>query len=158
MTPLEIFQAIWTANIPPSAIAYVEAVNYGVDTNSLPDNWACALYQPELRQDVTMGSQPWVEERGTFLIGLLTRSGTGPAALDQAVDYVRQVFHGARRDGLLIVEVDGPHDIDPEGMGEWWQLAMTARYTFQTRRDATPPLYGGWDGFPDAPPPPLPGP
>ena len=43
-------------------------------------------------------------------------------------------------------------------MGEWWQLAMTARYTFQTRRDASGPLYGDWQGFPDAPPAPLPAP
>ena len=78
---------------------------------------------------------PWVEETGTILVGLFTRSGSGPAALDQAVDYIRQTFHGARRDGLVIRQVDGPHDVDPEGFGEWWQLAMTARYTFQTRRD-----------------------
>ena len=56
----------------------------------------------------------------------------------------------------MILQVDGPHDVDPEGMGEWWQLAMTARYTFQTRRDASGPLYGDWQGFPDAPPAPLP--
>jgi hypothetical protein len=158
MTPLEIFQAIWNENIPPAVVTYVEAVNYGVDTNDLPDFWACALYQPELRRDVTMGSQPWVEETGSFQIGLLTRSGTGAASLDQAIDYVRQVFHGARRDGLLIVEVDGPHDIDPEGQGEWWEVGMIARYTFQTRRDGTDPLHGGWEGFPDTPPPPLPRP
>jgi hypothetical protein len=158
MTPLEIFQAIWNENIPTSVAPYIEAVNFGVNTNDLPDVWACAQYQPELRQDVTLGSTPWVEERGQFMIGLLTRSGSGPASLDEAIDYVRQTFHGARRDGLLILEVDGPHNIDPEGLGEWWQLAMTARYTFQTRRDATPPLYGGWIGFPETPPPPLPGP
>ena len=56
----------------------------------------------------------------------------------------------------MIRQVDGPHDVDPEGLGEWWQLALTARYTFQTRRDATDPLYGGWQGFPETPPDPLP--
>ena len=85
-------------------------------------------------------------------------SGTGPTALDNAIAYVRQAFHGARQDGLLILQVDGPLDVDPEGVGEWWQVALMARYTFQTRRDASSPGYGDWSGFPDTPPPPLPGP
>ena len=100
-----------------------------------------------------MGSNPWVEETGFFLIGLFTRSGTGPAALDSAVDQVRRAFHGAARDGLLIEDVDGPHDVDPESDGEWWQVALTANFKFQTRRDATGPLYGDWQGFPESPPP-----
>ena len=158
MTPLQIFIAQWQAAIPPEAITYLEAVNRQADMNTAPDPWGAAVYQPETRADVTLGSQPWVEETGTFLIGLFTRSGQGPAVLDEAVDYIRATFHGYRSGGLLILQVDGPHDIDPEAMGEWWQVAMTARYTFQTRRDASGPGFGDWSGFPDAPPPPLPGP
>jgi Bacteriophage related domain of unknown function len=156
MTPLDIFIDLWRTLIPAAAVPYTEAVNTQVDTNALPDIWGAAMYQPEAATDVTLGSQPWVEETGTFLIGLFTRSGNGPAALDAAVDAVRRAFHGVRRDGLLILQVDGPHDIDPDGTGEWWQLALTARYVWQTRRDATGPLYGGWQGFPDAPTPPGP--
>lgn len=157
-TPLEIFTAIWQDKIPAGVLPYVETVNLGVDTNDLPETWGAAIYQPETRGDVTLGTKPWVEETGTFLIGLFTRSGRGPATLDAAVDYIRATFHGVRRDGLLILQVDGPHDIDPEGLGEWWQVAMTARFTFQTRRDASGPDYGDWQGFPEDPPPPLPGP
>jgi hypothetical protein len=155
-TPLAIFKEIWNERIPESVLPYIEAVNSPVDTSRAPDVWGAAVLQPDSRSDVTLGSMPWVEESGQFLIGLFTRSGTGPAALDEAVDYIRQTFHGAHRDGLVILLVDGPHDVDPEGLGEWWQLAMTARYTFQTRRDATDPLSGGWEGFPETPPPPLP--
>jgi hypothetical protein len=154
-TPLAIFKEIWSERIPALALPYIEAVNSPVDASKAPEVWGAAVVQPDGRSDVTLGSMPWVEETGQFLIGLFTRSGTGPAALDQAVDYIRETFHGAHRDGLAILQVDGPHDVDPEGLGEWWQLAMTARYTFQTRRDATDPLYGGWQGFPDTPPPPL---
>jgi hypothetical protein len=156
MTPLEIFLARWQAMIPASVATYIEAVNNPVDVNDAPDPWAAVVLQPEQRTDVTLGSQPWVEESGTFLVGLFTRSGNGPAALDQAVDYVRTVFHGYRADGLLIVQVDGPHDMDPAATGEWWQVSLTARFMFQTRRDARGPGYGDWSGFPDAPPPPLP--
>lgn len=156
MTPLSVFLAIWNERIPPDVLPYMEAVNFQHDTNTAPDQWGAAIVQPEQRGDVTLGSMPWVEETGTILVGLFTRSGSGPAALDQAVDYIRQTFHGARRDGLVIWQVDGPHDVDPEGLGEWWQLALTARYTFQARRDASGPLYGDWQGFPDAPPTPLP--
>jgi hypothetical protein len=158
MTPLEIFFARWQAAIPPSAITYIEAVNLQTNINDAPDPWGAAVVQPTTRVDVTLGSTPWVEETGTILIGLFTRSGKGPAALDQAVDYVRQTFHGYRSDGLLILSVDGPHDVDPEAMGEWWQVAMTANYQFQTRRDASGPGFGNWPNFPDTPPAPLPGP
>ena len=157
-TPLAIFQQIWSEYIPADVLPYVEAVNRNVDTNALPDEWGAAILQSEARADVSLGSMPWIEESGTFLIGLFTRSGSGPAALDEAVDYIRQAFHAARRDGLIIWQVDGPHDVDPEGFGEWWQLALTARYTFQTRRDGRDSLHGGWEGFPDERPPPLPGP
>jgi hypothetical protein len=158
MTPLEIFAQIWTDKIPPTVITYVEAVNINVDLTNAPDHWASAIIQPETRSDVTLGSAPWVEETGVFLIGLFTRSGGGPEVLDQAVDYIRAAFAGAAFGGLLILQVDGPHDVDPAGFGEWWQVALTARYTFQTRRDATGPLYGNWSNFPTTPPPPLPGP
>jgi hypothetical protein len=158
MTPLDVFEAMWNARIPPAVIAYIQAVNVHVDLNNVPDEWASAIVQPEARTDVTLGSKPWVEETGTILIGLFTRSGAGPRALDVAIDYVRQSFHGARQDGLLIQQVDGPVDIDPEGTGEWWQVAMVARYSFQTRRDASLPGFGDWTGFPQTPPPPLPGP
>jgi hypothetical protein len=156
MTPLAIFKQAWTDLIPAAALPYIEAVNSQVDDSAMPDVWGAAVLQPEQRSDVTMGSQPWVEETGAFLIGLFTRSGKGPAALDQAVDYIRQTFHGFASSGLVILQVDGPHDVEPEGVGEWWQVAMTARYSFQSRRDASRPLYGDWQDFPEAPPAPLP--
>lgn len=156
MTPLEIFQAQWQAAIPPSVITYMEAVNYRMELNDAPDPWGAAIVQPETRGDVTLGSMPWVEETGTFLVGLFTRSGAGPKSLDSAVDYVRAAFHGYRYGGLVILQVDGPHDMDPEAIGEWWQVSLTARYTFQTRRDASGPGFGDWQNFPDTPPPPLP--
>lgn len=144
-TPLEIFDSIWAEQA--AAIPYVETVNHGVDTNTLPDIWGAAVYQPEQVEDVTMGSTPWVEEQGMFLIGLFTRSGSGAKALDAAVRTIRQAFHGAARDGLVIFAVDGPHDLDPEADGEWWRLVLTARYTFQSVRRQDGPLYHGWDGF-----------
>jgi hypothetical protein len=157
-TPLAIFKQAWADLIPAEALPYIEAVNSQVDANAAPDVWGAAVQQPEQRGDVTLGSQPWVEETGVFLIGLFTRSGSGPAALDEAVDYIRQTFHGFASDGLVILQVDGPHDVEPDGVGEWWQLALTARYSFQTRRDASRPQYGDWQGFPNAPSPLLPGP
>lgn len=146
MTPLEVFTAIWADQIG-AALPLVETVNYGVETDKLPAKWAAVVYQPEQRADVTMGSNPWVEEQGQFLIGLFARSGTGPAVLDAEVALVRAAFHGAARDNLVVSEVDGPHDLDPEADGEWWRLALTARFTFQTTRNATGPLHGGWQGF-----------
>lgn len=149
MTPLEIFEAIWAEQM---TVPFVATVNYPVDTKALPQVWGAAVYQPETRADVTLGSTPWVEESGQFLIGLFVRSGGGAAALDDAVAQVRQAFAGARRNGLVISQVDGPHDVDPEADGEWWRLALTARFTFQTVRVQSGPLYHGWEGFEELPP------
>lgn len=145
MTPLDVFTAIWSEQL--AALPLVETVNYGVATNDLPAKWGAVVYQPEERIDVTMGSNPWVEESGVFLIGLFARSGGGPAVLDAEVAMVRAAFHGAARDNLVVFQVDGPHDVDPEADGEWWRLALTARYTFQGVRNQAGPLYHGWQGF-----------
>jgi hypothetical protein len=149
MTPLEIFESIWAEQA--SAVPYFQTVNLQVDADTLPPIWGAAIYQPEQREDVTLGSTPWVEEQGQFLIGLIARAGTGPKVLDDAVATIRQAFHGAARDGLVVFAVDGPHDIDPEADGEWWRLALTARFTFQSVRQQTGPLYGGWEGFDEQP-------
>jgi hypothetical protein len=148
MTPLQIFMTIWQQQV--TTVPYVECVNTPVDTDSLPNEWGSAVYLPETTTDATLGSRPWVEERGQFLVGLFTRSGKGPAALDAAVAAVRQAFHGAALDGLWLMQVDGPHDLDPEADGEWWRLALTVQYVYQFRRDATGPLYGEWQGFDNA--------
>jgi len=146
MSPLDIFLSIWTAKV--TSVPYVETVNSAVDTSVLGDPWGAVVYQPQTYSDVTLGSRPWVEEKGIFLIGVFTRSGQGPDALDVAINEVRAAFHGAALDGLHIENVDGPHDMDPEADGEWWRIVLSASYTFHSRRDATGPLYGDWQGFP----------
>jgi hypothetical protein len=143
MTPLEAMLSIWADTI---TVPYLETVNWPADTNGFPDQWAATIYQNTSREDQTLGSQPWVEEQGFFMIGLFTRSGKGPGDLDAAIAEVRQGLHGAARDGLRILGVDGPHDVDPEGMGEWWQVVLTAKFIFQTRRSATGSLGNGWLG------------
>lgn len=154
MTPLEVFEAIWAEQIG-AVVPLMTVVNYPFDTNAAPALWGAVIYQPATRADVTLGSAPWVEEQGQFLIGLFVRSGGGEAALDAAVAAVRTAFHGAARDNLVVHEVDGPHDVDPEANGEWWTLALTAAYTFQTVRQQTGPLYHGWEGFEERPPGPI---
>jgi Bacteriophage related domain of unknown function len=148
MTPLEIFLDIWSQNVP--SVPYVETVNSMVAVEKLGDPWGGVIYQPAATDDATLGSHPEVEEKGTFLIGLFTKSGKGPAALDGPIAEVRRAFHGAARDGLHIEKVDGPHDVDPEADGEWWRIVLSASYTYYTKRDATGPLYGDWSGFPAA--------
>jgi hypothetical protein len=147
---LEIFHVIWAQRCP--TVFFIEAVNFPVTTNEHPDIWATAIYRCEEVTDVTMGSQPWVEERGEFGIGLFTRAGSGPAALDETYGLVRGALHGAALNGLHIYQCNGPMDPDPEADGEWWWLGMQALYTFQTRRDTrVDPLYGRWQGFPETP-------
>jgi hypothetical protein len=142
---LDAFEAIWLEQA--ASVPLIQVVNYQVDSDALPAIWGAVIYQPEATNDVTMGSTPWCEESGTMLVGLFCRSGRGPHALDAAVATIKAAFHGAALDGLVVLGVDGPHDVDPEGNGEWWQLALTARYTFQFVRRQAGPLYHGWQGF-----------
>lgn len=148
-TPLTTFVEIWTQKV--TAVPYKEVVNTQVDTASMPDVWGSAIYMPQLRPDVTMGSQPWVEETGTFQVVLLSRAGTGAKSLDQGVAQIRAAYQGAALNGCVFTSVDGPHEMNPESDGEWWPLVMTVNYTYQTRRSATGPLYGDWVGFPETP-------
>jgi len=146
MTPVEIFEQQW--NDAGITVPYYETVNKYVDTNSMPDQWASSLDQPDNRVDVTMGSHPWVDRTGTIMIGLFSRSGGGAAVLDDAVKQVRDAFHGFAKNGLEIQQVNGPHDIDPQSDGEWWRVVLSAQYVFYERRDATGPGFGDWVGFP----------
>lgn len=143
MTPLDEFVARWNAvNMP---IPFVEVENSGIDLDQVPDRWASAMLQGDARADVTLGSNPWVEETGQIVVGLFARSGTGRSQLDEAVAKLRTEFHGYMTpdNGLHFLAVNGPEDIDPDADGEWWRLAMTIPYRVQTRRaEPIPPGYG----------------
>jgi hypothetical protein len=94
------------------------------------------VLQSEARADVTMGSDPWVEENGHILIGLCARSGKGEGLLDAAIAAVRAGFDGWRSadNTIWFRPVIGPENADPEANGEWWVLAMRVPYTVQARR------------------------
>jgi hypothetical protein len=146
MTVSSVFEQQWL----DAAIAtpLIETVNSQLDLDSMPSPWASWIVQGETRDDVTMGSSPQVEERGSIVIGLFTRSGNGQADLDTAVQSVIDAFHGFAKDGLQILSVNGPHDIDPSASGEWWRVGLTAEYIYYTVRSAVGPGFGDWQGFP----------
>ena len=154
-TPLAIFLEIWSERIPADVLPYVEAVNYGVDTNDAHDPWGAAIVQPEARADVTLGTKPWVEENGTIPDRAVHALGLRPGRARRGGRVHPADLYGARRDGLVIQQVDGPHDVDPEGFGEWWQLALTARTRSRAGAMAPTRSMAGWEGFPAAPPPPC---
>lgn len=135
MTPLDEFVARWNAS--SISVPFVEVVNTPVTLDMVPDEWGSAMIQAgEQRRDVTLGSNPWVEETGTIIVGLFAKSGTGRNSLDQAVSELRNTFHGwqSADRSIHFTSVNGPEDIDPEGAGEWWRLGLTVPYIVQSRR------------------------
>lgn len=134
--PYDLVKARWTVVDMP--VPFVDTLNTQPDLNDLPDLWGSALVQVEVRRDVTMGAQPWVEESGNIVVGLFARAGTGPNALDVAVQALRDGFAGYVKDEgegtFQVSAVDGPVDIDPETDGDWWRVAMSMPYTYQSRR------------------------
>lgn len=134
MTPMDEFKARWAASAMP--LPLMDVVNTSVDLDDMPDLWAGPVLQSELRADVTMGSNPWVEEQGNIMVALLAHSGAGEGVLDAAVAAMRLHFQGwASADNQIhFSAVVGPENSEPEGNGEWWVLTMRVAYVVQSRR------------------------
>lgn len=139
MTPLDEFKARWAAL--PMPLPLMDVVNTSTDLDDMPDVWAGPVLQSEGRADVTMGSNPWVEERGIITLGLCARSGKGENLLDASVAAVRRHFHGwsSADQSIQFFAVTGPENIEPEANGEWWVLAMHVPFIVQGRRVQPPP-------------------
>lgn len=156
MTVYEILEARWrgdafnTAALQP-IIPLVDVVNTSVDLNAMPDKWAGAVVQVETDADQTMGSNPHVLETGFIAIGLFARSGEGVKILDAEIAAVKAALHGWASDGLEILRVDGPLDVEPFVEGNWYQAALQAAYEFRYRRNATGPGFGDLQGLSHGP-------
>ena len=133
MTPLDEFKTRWQAVMP---IPYIEVINLPVETDGLPDLWGTGLLQSQTRVDVSLGSNPHVEETGDILAALFARSGTGGNSLDAAVAALRLHFAGYMTLGnqLQFKSVNGPPEIDPMADGEWWRQTFLVSYLYWTRR------------------------
>lgn len=139
MTPLDYFLDRWRAmpGLPP----IYNASNLHVDTSTLPDPWAGVLVQGQDFRNITMGSQPWQQETGSFIVGVFTRAGEGMPDTDTLVRQVRAAFMNYRSpDRVLGIEqIDGPLDVDPAAEDGWHQLALDCRYTAWTQGVAVQP-------------------
>lgn len=136
--PLDVFKARWLA--APMPIPFVEVVNTPVTVDQLPDQWGTAFEDSTARDDVTMGSNPWVVEEGNLVCALFCRSGTGRNILDAATDALRSIFHGYQTDDHLLhfVGVIGPSGDDPEAVGEWYRLTFLIVFRRSSRRVEPP--------------------
>jgi hypothetical protein len=132
MRPLDDFVVRWTAKMP---VPFVEVINIPVTTDTLPDVWGTAMLQSNEREDVSLGLNPWVEERGELLPVLFARSGKGRSVLDTALAALRLHFHGymTTDNNLHYRQVIGPQETEVSE-GEWWRLAFLVPYTLQSRR------------------------
>lgn len=147
---LSIIKTHWQGdplNAPALAIPYFDVWNLEVDLNTLPAKWAGAVVQSENTNDITMGSTPWVIESGFVAVGLFAHSGKGPHVLDNEIAAVRAAFHGWASDGLRILRVDGPLEVNPAVEGNWYQAAMQFAFEYQYRRSAVGPGFGDEQGI-----------
>lgn len=152
MTVLEILKVRWqgdafNAAALESTIPYFDVVNLNVELNTMPEKWAGAVVQEQGDEDLTMGSNPIVQQTGFIAIGLFAKSGEGGAILDAEIRAVKDALHGWASDGLEILHVDGPLDVEPFVEGNWYQAALQATYTFTYRRAATGPGFGDLQGL-----------
>lgn len=133
MTPADYFLARWAAvpGLPPLHLAS----NLAVDLNAMPDQWAGLMINAQEFRNLTMGSRPYLEETGSFLVGVFTRGGAGFAGTDVLARQVRDAFFNwTTADDVLRVEsIDGPLDIDPAAEDGWHRLALEMRYQAWSR-------------------------
>lgn len=137
------FRDHWIDYAP--GIARLEVINTATPEEDLQDaidaTCGAILFQIETREDVTFGSNPWVEERGTATIRLIGPSGKGDPALAQAATAIATRLAGRiLAPDVLVLEAVGPIEEEPEGDGEAYWLAVSARYVWQGRE---PRLQGG---------------
>lgn len=138
MTPLEEFEARWNAVVLPAiGLPLIKPSNTHVDVDTLPDPWAGVIVNSQEFRNLTMGSQPWCEETGTFLVGTFIKSGKGFAGNDATARTVREAFmnwsSAPSGERLFVESVAGPLDIDPDAEGGWHQLALELRYQAWTQ-------------------------
>jgi hypothetical protein len=135
MTPLDYFLERWTQQGLVIPIHVVSDLH--VDLNAMPIQWAGVIVQAQEYRNMTLGSVPWREENGLYVVGVFTRAGeaAGFAETDTAARLVRQAFmNWQTTDNALHVEaVDGPLDIDPVAEDGWHRLALEMRYQLWTQ-------------------------
>ena len=139
MTPLDVFKVRWEA--APMPLPFFETVNSPMTIDELPEQWGTALLDSTTREDMTFGSNPWVNEDGNVVVALFCKSGVGRSTLDPAVDALRAFFHGYQSPDLKLhfVQVVGPAGDEPEGNGDWYRLTFLVPYRFRSRR-LEPPM------------------
>lgn len=133
MTPLDYFTARWAeAGI---ALPIYTMSNVNVDLNAMPALWAGVIVQAQELRNMTLGSQPWQEEAGLFLVGVFNRAGAGFPATDDTARSVRAAYmNWESADTRMRVEgVAGPLDLDPAAEEGWHRLALELRYQLWTQ-------------------------
>lgn len=156
MTVYEILEIRWKGDAfntgaLQSTIPLEDVVNTNVDLNAMPEKWAGAVVQAENDTDESLGSNPWVLESGFIAIGLFAKSGEGVKILDAEIRAVKDALHGWASDGLTILRVEGPLDVEPFVEGNWYQAALQAAYEYRYRRNATGPGFGDTQGLAHGP-------
>jgi hypothetical protein len=133
MTPLEYFEARWAAEVPALPLFNPSAMH--VDLAQMPSPWAGVIVQAQEYRNMTLGTRPWREETGTYVLGIFQRPGDGFAAADGLARQVREAFMDWHTDdGALHVEaIDGPLDIDPAAEDGWHRLALEIQYQIWTQ-------------------------
>lgn len=119
-------------------ILRLDVINAAVDGATLQAaiDGVCGavLFTIESRRDVTFGTMPWVEERGTATVRLVGPSGMGDAQLVNIATTVARALAGRQlTPECLVQDCLGPIEEDAEGDGEAYWLAISARYVWQGR-------------------------
>jgi hypothetical protein len=127
-----------------AGLRYVETINRSLPRNPplpLPDVWGSLAFDAETRRHMTMGADPWVEERGQVVFGVFGRSGHGDVPALTAAEAIVAASEGwaSPAGDAWFVSVGAPRQVEMEAEGEWFMLSVTAIYILQERIQLPPP-------------------
>jgi hypothetical protein len=102
---------------------------------SLPPVWGTLSFVSNSRQHMTMGANPWIEERGTVMLVIAVPSGTGAADGATRAEAIMHAWDGWQDPSgdIEFLSVGAPQPIEMEAVGDWFLFGVTANYRAQER-------------------------
>ena len=140
MSSLSVRNAVrgdWDRLLPD--LPFYETINYvpreSDEEDGLPDVWGTLQFRADTRVPLTMGSRPWMEERGVVSIAIVVKSGDSDSdAIARATQAMEAWTGWCTPNGRIWFQAVGaPQQLDEESLGEWFIVSIACNYVAQDR-------------------------
>jgi hypothetical protein len=132
----EEVRAAWLTLMPD--VRYIDTINRSLPYNPplpLPAVWGTLQFEVTTRRQLTMGTNPWVEEIGVVNIIILAKSGHGDASAVEEATNAMRIWDGWYASGgdIYFQNVHAPRQLLEESQGDWVLFVVPCDYKAQER-------------------------